>query len=407
MKNEAKISAVDIDYLFSPASIRDRADEIFALTQRGKTGFVYHPEKLATVVDFVIEVIRRNYPSLDVPIHSRWSHFNAGEVDRIDLLTDRLIGLDRLEKARAKIDLVVTSVLLDAGAGEKWSFQEPALRKSFTRSEGLAIASLNMFLAGTLSSEAGKLQADAVGLKKFTAADLKKHFQVSAQNPLVGIEGRVQLLNSLGERLASGLAFTSKGAGPGRPGDILDHLVAQHPKTIPASAILRTVLEAFGPIWPGRLHANGINLGDVWHYPKLDTLVPFHKLSQWMTYSLLEPIMDAGFKVSGVEDLTGLPEYRNGGLMLDMGLLVLRNASDSKKKWTAGSDLVIEWRALTVQLLDMIAIDVQQGLGKSAQEFPLAKVLQGGTWLAGRLLAGEKRPNGAPPLQIESDGTVF
>jgi len=37
----------------------------------------------------------------------------------------------------------------------------------------------------------------------------------------------------------------------------------------------------------------------------------------------------------------------------------------------------------------------------------LARVLEGGTWAAGRRIARERRPDGAPPLAIESDGTVF
>jgi hypothetical protein len=45
--------------------------------------------------------------------------------------------------------------------------------------------------------------------------------------------------------------------------------------------------------------------------------MPFHKLSQWLTYSLLEPFEWAGVPVHGLDALTGLPEYRNGGLLLD------------------------------------------------------------------------------------------
>jgi hypothetical protein len=83
-------------------------------------------------------------------------------------------------------------------------------------------------------------------------------------------------------------------------------------------AVLRAVLDGLGPIWPGRLSAQKINLGDIWQHSKLgapgslEALVPLHKLSQWMTYSLIEPIVEAGFHVTGVEGLTGLAEYRNG-----------------------------------------------------------------------------------------------
>jgi hypothetical protein len=54
-----------------------------------------------------------------------------------------------------------------------------------------------------------------------------------------------------------------------------------------------------------------------------------------------------------------------------------------------------------------VGLAVREALGKSAAEFPLAKVLEGGTWAAGRRMAAEKRPGGGPPLAIESDGTVF
>ena len=43
----------------------------------------------------------------------------------------------------------------------------------------------------------------------------------------------------------------------------------------------------------------------------------------------------------------------------------------------------------------------------SAETLPLARVLQGGTWAAGRSIATQRRADGAPPLKIVSDGTVF
>jgi hypothetical protein len=38
---------------------------------------------------------------------------------------------------------------------------------------------------------------------------------------------------------------------------------------------------------------------------------------------------------------------------------------------------------------------------------PLAKVLEGGTWAAGRIIARRLRADGSPPLNVVSDGTVF
>ena len=126
-----------------------------------------------------------------------------------------------------------------------------------------------------------------------------------------------------------------------------------------------------------------------------------------MTYSLVEPIEEAGVKIVGVDQLTGLAEYRNGGLLLDSGLIVARDSANLDKSWGPDSDLILEWRALTVYFLDQIGAHVQKNLNKSSSDFPLAKVLEGGTWWAGRKIANEKRPGGNPPLNIVSDGTVF
>ena len=173
------------------------------------------------------------------------------------------------------------------------------------------------------------------------------------------------------------------------------------------------VLRGLGPIWPGRLELSGTNLGDVWQHRLLgpldsvESFVPFHKLSQWMTYSMVEPIEAAGLRVDGAGELTGLAEYRNGGLLLDLGFLSLRDAMLASKAHAPNEELIIEWRALTVHALGLIGQKVCELLGKTAEDFPLARVLEGGTWRAGRKIAAELRSDGTPPLKIDSDATVF
>jgi hypothetical protein len=108
-----------------------------------------------------------------------------------------------------------------------------------------------------------------------------------------------------------------------------------------------------------------------------------------------------------MEELTGLPEYRNGGLFLDAGVLELVEPRQAALEHEVSSDLVIEWRALTVALLDDLAAAVRERLGLSVEELPLARVLEGGSWRAGRAIAKELREDGGPPLRILSDGTVF
>ena len=134
--------------------------------------------------------------------------------------------------------------------------------------------------------------------------------------------------------------------------------------------------------------------------------MPFHKLSQWLAYSLLEPFEWAGVTVTGLDALTGLPEYRNGGLLLDSGVLAPKDAALLNRTWQVGDEFIVEWRALTVALLDELAPRVRNILGKTETEMPLACVLEGGTWAAGRVLAQQLR-GGLPPIDLASDATVF
>jgi hypothetical protein len=135
--------------------------------------------------------------------------------------------------------------------------------------------------------------------------------------------------------------------------------------------------------------------------------VPLHKLSQWLAYSLIEPLQRAGIVVKDIDGLTGLAEYRNGGLFVDANVLQVRDPADAARSHDIASSLVVEWRALTVALLDLVATGLRQRLRLDAASLPLARILEGGTWAAGRALAFERRADGSPPLKVISDGTVF
>lgn len=395
-----------LDFLLSPEAIRDRAKKIHQLSLEGKTNFIIHEEKFNEVVDYVYATILKNYPDLKIPFHSRWGHFRANKINREAWLNEKIKHLDPLEIARIKLDLVIVSVLLDAGAGDAWKYFEKETNSNITRSEGLGVASLHMFFNGEFSLDRS-LKVDGEKLMKLHTTDIEKAFQVNSDNPLLGVEGRTNLLKSLGKAVLE----NPKVFKDGRPGNILDYMLENYGKNFKACDLLKTVLINLGDIWPGREKFEGVNLGDVWKYEKLgagvDGLVPFHKLSQWLTYSLIEPFLEAGFQVLDINKMTGLPEYRNGGLLIDRGLIELKDSSLSKKLHEANSDLVIEWRALTVFYLDLIGSALVIKMNTTAEDFPLCKVLEGGTWWAGRFAAKELRANGAPPLNIISDGTVF
>jgi hypothetical protein len=430
-----------------------------AVAENRSSHFKLERSQLAPAARRVADLTRASYPDLKIPYHSRWRHFEAGGVDRKAELDTLLAGRSVADVARARIDLTVVSVLLDAGAGARWTYSEqpgridalalpvqrqqgdellamldrstgaaapaasPAhpdptpIKRIFGRSEGLGVASFRGFVGGVFSSSNDDpLRADALALKRLDPAALRALFQSSPSNPMVGLDGRAALLSRLGDVLQEAAAHDG---GPARPGRLYDTLTQGGSRTeVAAADVLRELLVGYAPIWRSGSLVQGLPAGDVWPHmwagaatgagPDATTSgwVPFHKLSQWLTYSLLEPLEWAGVRVTGLDALTGLPEYRNGGLLIDMGVIVPRDPRDLAKTWKPQDPFIVEWRALTVTLLDELAALVREQLGVTASQMPLACVLQGGTWAAGRQIAKELR-DGAPPLTIESDGTVF
>ncbi len=407
--------------LRSTDTIRERAQ---ALLQRARAGQSAHwlvdDTRLPAVAQQVADVTRQRYPDLTIPFHSRWRHFEPGGHDRLAWLGLRPVPSSTPQalawQARTRFDLAVVSVLLDAGAGPSWRYREERTGMVLGRSEGLGVASLHAFASGLFSSDpADRLRADAQGLGAVSVEALAQAFQVSGDNPLVGLEGRVDLLRRLGYAMA---AQTEVFGPDGRPGGLFDHLLASSPSAggtrseVDAHDVLLALLNTLSAIWPSGQWLGDVPLGDCWPLAAArgpgssDGWMPFHKLSQWLTYSLLEPLMDAGNTVVGLDRLTGLPEYRNGGLFIDHGVLKLRQALPPDQLLLPQDERVVEWRALTVALLDELAPLVRALLGRTPEQMPLACVLEGGTWAAGRLMAQTLR-GGQPPLNIASDGTVF
>jgi hypothetical protein len=378
--------------LLSAAAVRERAHEMLDLALAGRVeGWRVDLDRLHDAADRTAAVTREAYPDLRIPFHARFRHFVAG--------APKLPEADPRERGRAAFDLVILSVLLDAGSGPGWRYRDPESGRTFTRSEGLAVASQRMFEAGSLRDVAS-----------LDTATLAAGFQVSDDNPLAGLEGRANLLRRLGAQVAARPDLFPGG----RPGGLFDVLAARAGGgPLPAPAILELLLEALGPVWADRLEMDGVPLGDCWRHPAIrrddatDGLVPLHKLSQWLSYSLIEPLGEGGVEVVDIDGLTGLAEYRNGGLFVDTGVLTLADPEDAARPHHVSDPLIVAWRAMTVALLDRMAPLVRERLGVSEAEFPLARMLEGGSWAAGRQIAAELRPGGGPPFTIISDGTVF
>ena len=116
-------------------------------------------------------------------------------------------------------------------------------------------------------------------------------------------------------------------------------------------------------------------------------MVPMHRL--------------LGAHFAGSELMTGLPEYRNGGLLVDTGLLTLKdddyrrgleqfkrnamNAGQPKVEvvplFGVDDDVIVEWRAATVGFLDELCVAVNGMLGLvEGDRLSLAQILEAGTW---------------------------
>jgi hypothetical protein len=403
--------------LLSAAAVRSAGHRMLSEALAGHCiHWIVNLDRMHAVAEDVAATTRLAYPDLLIPLHARWRHFEVGGRKRWTEIENRQPWPTKLARARAAFDLAILSVLLDAGSGGQWRWHDALTGRYYGSSEGLALASFALFCSGQLStSNDDLLRADASKLVAIEEATLASAFQVSPGNPLVGVSNRAGLLQRLGTVCQRHPDFFAANNSL-RPGNLADVVLARAQQgTIPAENILAIVLEALGEVWPNKLVLDGVPLGDSWIYqrwqcddcPAAESIVPFHKLSQWLTYSLIEPTEAMGVRVTGLDHLTGLAEYRNGGLFVDHGVLVPRDPKQLEQSHDISSALIVEWRALTVALLDRLHPMVCSRLGKSAAEFPLACLLEGGTWAAGRAIAKRKRTDGSPPVRIASDGTTF
>jgi len=393
--------------LLSAAAVRQRCRWFLEAARAGTLKhFVYDDSMLDDCVQIVAQETRTNYPDLVVPYHSRWRHFETPTGDLSNVLL-KYVGASDHDRCRAELDLVFVSVLLDAGAGGRWQYRDDDTGMVYHRSEGLAVASIRMFVAGLFSSDpASPCQVDSDALIALDVDGLESGFKADDDNRLPGLAERTLLLNRLGGVLAK-----SSATGLCRPSDwILDNLSE---RAVTAEHLLAVVLDHLNPIWPQGRIEDGVALGDVGYHPlacsaeEFPGLVPFHKLSQWLTYSLIEPLARGGIEVCELNGLTGLAEYRNGGLFVDCGVIQPDDAILTHQPLDVASEIVVEWRALTVALLDEMVARVRQQLAVNEDDFPLACLLQGGSWSAGRRLAQQRRPDGSPPLRLHMTGTVF
>jgi hypothetical protein len=238
--------------LLSARAVRERAHRMLAIGLDDRLpNFGIDLDRMESAVELVLETTRKAYPSFEVPFHSRWRHFVANGANRWATIADQTNWPDRAARARAELDLAMVSVFLDAGAGPSWRYRDPITGSAIGRSEGLGLASLAMFAGGVFSADPHHpLRVDANVLANISVADIERGLQVSDLNPLVGIEGRADLLRRLGALVASKPDVFGRGDTP-RPGGLFDRLaMLADDLELPAPTILAELLQQLGPICP-------------------------------------------------------------------------------------------------------------------------------------------------------------
>lgn len=400
-----------VKQLYKIDSVRHICGTIFDMAKEGKTKyFNLDLSKIPETSKFVAETIKKNYPDFNIPYHSRWRHFENLPGEPLETITNTW-HCSKREYVRRLIDLVTISVLLDAGAGPNWKYVDDD-GNTFYRSEGLAVASIDMFRSGKFSSDLAVChRVNSVGIRSISLEEFKKLLQHSKNTPLVAIEARYQMLMRLADALDA--APEIFGYDIARPGNIVNYIEKISKNNhVSLVDIFEVLTENLASIWP--TNSPKIKKGDVWAYQYLykhgepgSDLVPIHKIPQWLSYSLCEPLERLGYIIDDVDKLTGLAEYRNGGLFIDFDVLTFKNPKDKEHEYEVGSEVVVEWRALTICLLEVVAKEVRTILGKTIEELPMPKVLQGGTWAAGRAIAKIKRADGGSPLNIRLNGITF
>jgi hypothetical protein len=268
--------------------------------------------------------------------------------------------------------------------------------------EGLALAILRAFMAGAFSADANDpLRVDARVLSRIDAAALRALFQAGQHNPLPGLDARAATLQRWGRRLEA------QGQGPAaRPCALLDPWLGPAGLGVGTPVDPAAVLERVVSHWAEVLRPDGrvlgLPAGDVWPHlwagsasapghgalgtvdteratdPGTGGWLPLHQTAQWLVFSLLEPLAQAGVQLADDQGLTALAAGRAGAMLLDSGIAVPRAAPDLQREWKVGDSWIIEWRALTLHGMTLVAEQARAQCAARGLVLTLGQVLQQG-----------------------------
>lgn len=380
------------DRLLTARAVRDRAAGVFEAARAERLAHIrVDLTKLPDAVARTISAIEASYPDFQIPPFGCWRAFEAGGYDRWSALA----GARGFETPDAFLcaaaDLAILCHVLSVPLRDGWTLTDTITGETLSGREGLSVGVLSMFAAGSFSSDpSDPLRADAHALIRLEEDEIVWGLQLDRNRDSDTVRSITELFRRLGE--ASGLRpdlFEIDGAT--RPGHlVVPFFAASASAPVELAKLLEALLDGLSPMWQGGARLDDVTLGDAWHHSALlqdldaPGIVPFHLPAQEMAYALVEPFAQAGVEVVGLDDLTGLANLEHAALFLDAGVLSLKDVGDADPDGPSALDRAIELRALTVILLDRLAVALRNDLEAPEGALPLTCVMEGGTLQAGR-----------------------
>lgn len=389
-------------------TVRDRCGQVLAWTRASHSPwFEVDDDALEVAARRLATLTRQLHADQGGPIAGCWRRFAAGGVDRRVWLERLLAAEPPEQRTHARIDLAVVCEYLGQVPDDSWSYAEAATGQRFTGREGLAVALWHAFCAGLFSSDPQRpLQADAAGLRGVVTDHLGLALQAGRAWAWPDLQACAIALRRLGEVLSEQPEVFGEA---GRPSGLFDTLISPYGVAVPHTAdirahdILSQLLMTLSGLTPGGAQIGGVALGDCWQHPAAhgagEGWVPLHARMQAITCALLEPFEWAGVQVRELSALTALADVLHGNLLLDTAVLRLRDPQSARTVWPRDAEIVIEWRALTVALLEELAPRVQHHRGRGDAGPGTAGLLIGRFEPAATALT-LLRPEGRPALRV-------
>lgn len=401
--------------LFRPQEVRRRAHEILDLLQkRASPSIEVHGGNMKTALLRVLEATKENYPDFQIPPYGLWREFEAGGIDRWAALAGARQFESAEEMLASAADLAVLGALMKTCRPANWVFEDTMTGGTAAGSGASALAAFQMFASGAFSAAmADPYRVDAETLTSFDPVELASGLQWDRQADKTLLDAMLRHLKRCGEAMALRPDLFSHGNAT-RPGLLAVRLAGESDGAVDALRLLDNLLEAFAPVWDGGAVSGDVMLGDSFAHSGLPGLpdleegfiCPFHMAAQEMVYSLVEPFAWAGFEVAGLEHLTAPGDTAHAALFVGTGVLELSADGENLSQGSA-RDRMVELRAASIALTDLLAGLLRQELDVSEGQLPLTCILEGGTSRAGNRIF-EERPEKLKNLGKYLDpGAVF